>query len=155
MQPSKMTAVSGKAFYEVTLHEVGRDPQFGWIAPKHFENSTTEGVGDDASSWGVDGVRKKKFHDSRESNYRIKWHKGDTIGMAADLDRGTVTVGHNGKFRTMWRKISTPRKPGDPKDAPLKIDGGLAPGLSGSDGIVCTLNTGQKVRVNLRKRILG
>lgn len=64
--------------------------------------------------------------------------------MAADLDRGTISVGHNGKFRPIWQNISTPRKRGDPKDARVKIDGGLAPALSGSDGIVCTLNTGQK-----------
>ena len=140
-----MTAVKGKAFYEITLHEVGQDPQFGWIAPKHFENTNTEGVGDDAASWGVDGVRKLKFHDSRESGYRVKWHKGDTIGMAADLDHGTLAVGRNGKFRTMWQKISTPRSPGDSNDILTKIDGGLSPALSGSEGIVCTLNTGQKV----------
>ena len=139
-----MTATRGKTFYEVTLHEVGQDPQFGWIAPKHFENTETEGVGDDAASWGVDGVRKLKFHDSNESIYRMKWRAGDTIGMAADLDHGTLTVGHNGRYRQLWKRISTPRGRGN-SSSTAKIDGGLAPGLSGSEGIVCTLNTGQQV----------
>lgn len=53
------TVTKGKVFYEVTLHSVGDDPQIGWVAPKLFRpTSHGEGVGDNDSSWAVDGQRK-------------------------------------------------------------------------------------------------
>eukprot|EP00966_Prymnesium_polylepis_P189537 4391864-Prymnesium_polylepis.1 len=41
--------------------QTGRSPWIGW-ATLGFEPRGQKGVGDDALSWGVDGVNKKLWH---------------------------------------------------------------------------------------------
>jgi ankyrin repeat protein len=82
----------GKVFYEVTVLKKGRTPQIGW-ADETFEICTgfmDEGVGDDLSSWGIDGVRKKAWHKNK-TDIQWAWQDGDVLGVAIDLDGGQAT----------------------------------------------------------------
>ena len=58
-------------------------------------------MGDDTASWAVDGLRKKlwhKGHKSHRSSWGGAWRPGDVIGIAVDLERGTMSVSVNGSF---------------------------------------------------------
>ena len=54
-------------------------------------------MGDDQVSWGVDGIRLKKWAGG-DTPYRTarKWRDGDVIGCAADLARGDLSFALNG-----------------------------------------------------------
>ena len=43
------------------------------------------GVGNDAFSWGVCGIRQEKIHDDVELAFGAKWKNGDVIGFALDM----------------------------------------------------------------------
>mmetsp|Transcript_1009 Transcript_1009/g.2223 ORF Transcript_1009/g.2223 Transcript_1009/m.2223 type:complete len:405 (-) Transcript_1009:32-1246(-) len=83
----------GSYYYEVTL-VTGGLAQIGWAClmdgsdGKHsgsasgFEpsNDLGDGVGDDASSFAVDGSRGLKFHGGEDWNFPIEWKAGDRLG---------------------------------------------------------------------------
>lgn len=56
------------------------------------------GVGDDAESWAVDGVRKLKWHKGQARWACKPWAAGDVVGLAANVGLGKVAVSRNGDW---------------------------------------------------------
>ena len=73
----------------------------GWATPA-FETRPgvpfSNGVGDLAESWAVDGARGVLWHNGRIPWRAPRWSSGDVIGVAADLDAGQLWCGHNGDW---------------------------------------------------------
>ena len=93
----------GGCFYlELQVVEIVSVPQFGFCT-REFESredARGEGVGDDAWSWAVDGVRQMKWH-SGKSAYGCEWSAGDVIGLALDMrtaGAACMSVSVNGSF---------------------------------------------------------
>jgi thiol-disulfide isomerase/thioredoxin len=90
---------SGVVYYEVEVTNTRGVPQFGFAGPS-FETTdgeTGEGVGDDAVSWGFDGVRKLAWNKGQKS-WNVPWEQGDVIGFAANIDEGKIAVSKNGAW---------------------------------------------------------
>ena len=72
----------GGCFYlELQVVAIVGVPQFGFCT-REFESREVargEGVGDDAWSWAVDGVRQLKWHGGDRGSYGCKWSVGDVI----------------------------------------------------------------------------
>jgi ankyrin repeat protein len=90
---------AGKFYYELEIKHIAGIAQFGW-ATEGFESSisTVEGVGDDAFSWGFDGVRVSKWGDGSSSAFGVKWREGDVLGLACDMVNKSVSFSVNGSF---------------------------------------------------------
>ena len=89
---------------------------------------TDDGVGDDASSWAVDGVRQQAWHKSDGKTYACEWKAGDVVGLACDLEAMQVLVSVNGSFDA-------------PNGLVFQLDAsaaeaGLFPAFSGESGTV-------------------
>ena len=63
-----------RCYFEVTILRQDDSPQFGFAAEsfQRVRGPTGDGVGDDAHSWGVDGVRHLLWHDGNASR-EISW----------------------------------------------------------------------------------
>jgi hypothetical protein len=60
-----------------------------------FESSTEctgEGVGENAFSWGFDGMRVRKWGDGSSSAFGVEWEEGDVLGLACDMVNKSVFV---------------------------------------------------------------
>ena len=64
-----------------------------------------KGVGENSSSWGVDGIRccrweergsGKEAKTHQHASWNCKWHSGDVIGVAANVDMGKIAISKNG-----------------------------------------------------------
>lgn len=116
---------SGRWYYEVTIgHGHLGSPRFGWCDERF--RGTNDFVGKSQFAWGVDGVSKGIFHDSRFRHYGMEWKEGDVLGCLADLDAKTLSFSLNGST-----------------DAPMGVafegigfEGGLFPALSADLGVV-------------------
>jgi hypothetical protein len=62
----------------------------------HFDCYIGKGVGDDESSWGVDGDRLLKFHKQPTTFGGRKWQDGDVIGLACDLRADSLALQQEG-----------------------------------------------------------
>merc|ERR1712014_396279 len=96
---------TGRFYYEVKIGKDLQTPQFGWATNRFQEGPPDEyldGVGDDAESWGVDGLRFKMWHgdaqDGRRLGWPRKWEEGDIIGLAIDIDAGVMQFSLNGDW---------------------------------------------------------
>ena len=92
---------SGRLYYEVEL-VAGRpsdaDPQIGVVGASfpRLRTESLSGVGDLAgSSWGV-GRRRLRWGGSSDK-WGGAWQTGDVIGIAVDLDVGSLSVSVNGR----------------------------------------------------------
>jgi hypothetical protein len=75
------------AYYELQVVCMGEGPQWGFCS-EAFEQEhghSGNGVGDNLSSWGVDGHRLLKWHIDNTAFGGRKWQDGDVIGLACDL----------------------------------------------------------------------
>ena len=91
---------AGKFYYELEIKHIQGWARFGW-ATEGFESSTEstgEGVGDNAFSWGFDGVRVIKWGDGSDSAFGVKWKEGDVLGLACDMVNKIVSFSVNGSF---------------------------------------------------------
>jgi hypothetical protein len=90
---------AAKFYYELDIKRIQGVAQFGW-ATEGFESSTEpyEGVGDNAFSWGFDGVRVSKWGDDSDSAFGVEWQEGDVLGLACDMVNKTVSFSVNGSF---------------------------------------------------------
>ena len=91
---------AAKFYYELDIKHIQGFAQFGW-ATEGFESSTEstgEGVGDNAFSWGFDGVRVIKRGDGSDSVFGVKWQEGDVLGLACDMVNKSVSFSVNGSF---------------------------------------------------------
>ena len=76
------------AYYE--LHVVREDlcSQWGFCSEvfQQVDAFSSDGVGDDRASWGIDGDCLLKWHNGSSSPWGgQKWREGDVIGLACDL----------------------------------------------------------------------
>lgn len=106
------TTTPSVLYYEVTL-VTGGLAQIGWASlVGNEDNATTtngtsqgflpnndlgDGVGDDASSFAVDGSRGLKFHGGNEWAYPIRWKEGDRLGCIWNCKNGTISYTLNGQ----------------------------------------------------------
>ena len=92
--------------YEVTFASVGPCPQVGWATPSFHSQPgvpCSDGVGDLADSWAIDGARCVLWHNGRLPSHAThnsvpRWAAGDVVGVAADLDAGQLWFGLNGEW---------------------------------------------------------
>ena len=111
----ELLTTSGVSYYEAVVLEiasVGCAPQLGFATPAFVTGDDAPrnaGAGDDAQSWGLDGVRKKKWgpqeeeqghvvESAKSSPWACTWAVGDTIGLAANVDLGKMAVSKNGSW---------------------------------------------------------
>jgi hypothetical protein len=89
-----------KFYYELDIKHIQGIAQFGW-ATEGFESSTestVNGVGDNAFSWGFDGVRVRKWGDGSSRTFGVEWREGDVLGLACDMVNKSVSFSVNGSF---------------------------------------------------------
>ena len=60
--------------------------------------STGNNVGDNAFSWGFDGVRVRKWGDVSSSAVGVEWKEGDVLALACDMVSKTASFSVNGSF---------------------------------------------------------
>jgi hypothetical protein len=97
---------SGKWYWEVTVIATGGSGQEGIGIGKIDTFPPTGWVGDSTSSWGYwsDGVR---WHNSGTSSYGASYTTGDVIGVALDMDAGTLVFYKNNSSQgTAYSSIS-------------------------------------------------
>ena len=127
----------GRGYFEVEIERCVGYVQLGWVgAVEAVDKKTNQGVGDNETSWGVDGVRLKKWHGGGDA-YEIarKWRDGDVICCAADLATGDLLFALNGDWDGPdVRAFSGIDIPAD----------GLAPACSASRGFTCVFNLGDR-----------
>ncbi len=107
----------GKFYYELEIKHIKGVARFGW-ATEGFERRTEstnlagwqEGVGDDAFSWGFDGVQVSKWGKTSSGDFGVEWQEGDVVdfgvewqegdvlGLACDMVNKTVSFSVNGSF---------------------------------------------------------
>ena len=94
---------AGKFYYELHIKHIRGIAQFGW-ATEGFESSTVSknigdnAVGDNAFSWGFDGVRVRKWGDGSSRTFGVEWREGDVLGLACDMVNKSVSFSVNGSF---------------------------------------------------------
>jgi hypothetical protein len=100
-------SASGQVRYEVTLLDMGRCPQIGWATPSfgHTHERTGDGTGDDEHSWAADGARQSAWHGGQRPGYDVAWATDDVIGVAADLDVGSLSFAKNGEWLEVFSGI--------------------------------------------------
>ena len=103
-QSSSSKTSPSSYYYEVTLVSGGL-AQIGWACLVDGEGSSAfapsndlgDGVGDDTSSFAVDGSRGLKFHAGNEWKFPIEWKGGDRLGSRLDIETGNISFTLNGK----------------------------------------------------------
>ena len=128
--------VGARVYYEVVIGACVGVVQLGWLGAVHETDvESGDGVGDDKLSWGVDGIRAKKWHDGDRPYATAKWKDGDVVTAAADLATGDLRFAVNGDWAaadaTAFPNIAVPSD-------------GLVPALTGGYGFVCTINLGDR-----------
>jgi hypothetical protein len=101
-------------YYEVTLVSGGL-AQIGWAClvgeQRFFPNSDLgNGVGDDVSSYGIDGSRRLKFHGGNEDKCDIQWKDGDRLGTYFDSKNRSIWFAVNGSKPTKLFQLSEDMK---------------------------------------------
>lgn len=83
-----------RGYYEIEVLGSLRAPQFGFVSENFatYQHYSGEGVGDDADGWGVDGHRRKLWHDGPSDGFTGTWSKGDVVSLAVDLKTGQVSL---------------------------------------------------------------
>ena len=86
-----------RGYCEVEVVFAGDVPQWGFCtADWPRRGGCPRGVGDEAGSWGVDGVRACAWRAGRRANLDIRWAGGDVIGLACDPATGEIRAAVNG-----------------------------------------------------------
>jgi hypothetical protein len=130
-----VSLTSGKWYYEACVLVPGSCPQVGWADDAFLPSASTGGgcgVGDDAHSWAVDGVRVKKWHSGRAgsstgSAFGSAWAAGDVVGFAVDLDQKTMAFSLNGSWAAPMGQAF----------AGFAVKGGLRPALALGYAALC------------------
>jgi len=95
---------SGVLYYELEIvkrGDCGNYPQFGFALKDGIDTCDTYtdiGVGDNKTSWGVDGDRSCKWFDGSTQCWTGEWDTGDVIGLAANIEKGLIAVSKNGNW---------------------------------------------------------
>ena len=123
-------ATSGVYYYELTLTDSSSMmAQWGFASTAMeigIDTQHCDGVGDDAGSWGVDGLRQFKFHDGTD-RWEGEWADNDVIGLAVNVDAGMIAASKNGDWAAPGHGVVF---------ADEKIKAGVYPAFSASTGDV-------------------
>ena len=94
-----MCPAGSRGYFELEVISMSASPQFGFASSGFpaIRGKSGDGVGDDSSSWAVDGAKKLKWHGGR-NKWDCGWRDGDVIGLACDLVEGKLHVSLNGDF---------------------------------------------------------
>jgi len=103
VRSQSMCPVGSRGYFELEIISMPTAPLFGFASAGHISirGKSPNGVGDDFSSWAVDGARKFKWHrrrKTRKEDWDCGWRDGDVIGLACDLVEGKLHVSLNGDF---------------------------------------------------------
>ena len=96
--PDKLTT-AGVLYFEVEVVKAHRVMQVGFSLKDGLplsELDTFEGVGDNKFSWAVDGIRQRLWHGGEQIVWDGLWVEGSVIGLAANIDTGSVAVSKDG-----------------------------------------------------------
>ena len=84
---------SGKWYWEVTMTTAGSgDPMIGIVSSSEV---LTNWVGNTSTSYSYNQSTGKKFNNGTSATYGASYTNGDVIGVALDLDSGTITFYKN------------------------------------------------------------
>ena len=86
---------SGKWYWEITAVSTAGSPFVG-IAKQSASLADGQAVGSDAFGWGYSQYIGQKYTNGTLSSYGAGWTSGDIIGIAFDVDNGTITFYKNG-----------------------------------------------------------
>jgi hypothetical protein len=85
---------SGVLYYEYTIVKLGGTARVGFAV----EGFSSNDVGDDSISWGVNGRFKSKWHNGGKEPWPCTWTEGDVVGLSANIDAGVIAVSKNGDW---------------------------------------------------------
>ena len=132
----------GRWYYEALLLSGGL-MQIG-VADHSFQGneSSGDGVGDDAGSWAFDGFRCRKWN-GKDAAYGTAWSAGDVVGVCIDATKRELRFFLNGKD---LGKAFGP--------AALRSASAAAAGLAGLAGLAgffpaFSMNEGEAIAVNV------
>lgn len=95
-----MLASKGVLYFEIEILKARGLAQFGFAVKDGIpisEGLSDVGVGDNGTSWSVDGSRSCKWHGD-SSAWHGRWKDGDVIGLAANVDAGVIAVSMDGSW---------------------------------------------------------
>lgn len=122
---------SGKWYWEVSITSIG-DAMVGIMPPSNPANTASSNfIGGTSTEYGYYGPNGQKYNNGSGTSYGSTFTNGDIIGVALDLDSGTLTFYKNGVSQgTAFSSLS----------------GTFSPGVSagGSSGASMTANFGQR-----------
>jgi hypothetical protein len=91
-----LLANSGVIYYELEMLKDGGFSQFGFAQKDSVEpcsdKPSTDRAGDNGTSWGLDGHSQCKWHGGDNFEWPCSWTPGNTIGFAANIDKGMIAV---------------------------------------------------------------
>jgi hypothetical protein len=90
---STVSKTSGKWYWEITLNQVNANAMMLGVGSSGA--ALTNFVGSDVNGWGYYQTGQK-FHTNSSASYGASYATGDIIGVALDLDAGTLTFYKNG-----------------------------------------------------------
>ncbi len=116
---------SGKWYWEVHFDS----GSFGIIPGIALSTAALSYVGADSNGWGYYSLDGRKYTNAASAAYGVIWAAGDTIGVALDLDVGTVSFLKNNSSQGV---------------AFSNLTGNVFPAISGdfNAGLVATSNFG-------------
>jgi hypothetical protein len=88
-----MGVSTGKWYWEITLTSAGTDVGVG--ISTNPAGSANSYIGSDANSWGYYGSNGNKWNNNSQTAYGATYANGDVIGVALDLDAGTLVFYKN------------------------------------------------------------
>jgi len=88
-----MGVSTGKWYWEITLTSAGTDVGVG--ISTNPAGSANSYIGSDANSWGYYASNGNKWNNNSQTAYGATYANGDVIGVALDLDAGTLVFYKN------------------------------------------------------------
>jgi hypothetical protein len=88
-----MGVSTGKWYWEITLTSAGTDVGVG--ISTNPAGSANSYIGSDINSWGYYGSNGNKWNNNSQTAYGATYANGDVIGVALDLDAGTLVFYKN------------------------------------------------------------
>lgn len=97
--PDKLTT-SGVLYYEIELIKSHGAVQAGFALNDGLplsELDSGDGVGDNGTSWAVDGLRRRLWHNG-DTGWKGFWTENCVLGLAANTDTGMIAVSKDGDW---------------------------------------------------------
>ena len=98
--PNLLTT-KGVLYYELEVLKNGHCTLFGFAKKDGIvlsNESISTGTGGNGTSWSVDALRAKKWHDLRDEEWAGSWKVGTVLGFAANIDKGMIAISKDGDW---------------------------------------------------------